>query len=257
MNKKLINLILCSIFIVALLVTLFPTCSLEAKSVKLNKTKITLNIGESKVLKLKNNKKRVRWSSNKKKVATVTQRGMVTARQKGIAIITAKIGKKKYKCTVIVKKRKSSQSASSSAPTSAPDSTEPNTQNIINLTNVDSEKFIKETGKVKDSFANEYTNCYVADTLNDTYVVLYLAKKYSSLNLTIAPTEDRHSKTITYTQIYADNTLVYTSEDITKTTKPINVNLSIENIDTLKIVEVRTSVGDYDKPTLYAGYVSK
>ena len=97
----------------------------------------------------------------------------------------------------------------------------------------------------------------MADTLNDTYAVLYFAQKYNTLNLTIAPTEERHSGTITYTQIYADDILIYTSEDITKTTKPINLNFSVKNVDVLKIVEVRTTLGDYDRPTLYAGDVSK
>ena len=97
----------------------------------------------------------------------------------------------------------------------------------------------------------------MASTLNDTYVVLYLAKKYSTLNLTIAPTEERHSGTITYTQIYADDELIYTSDSVTKTSKPVNLNLNVKNVDLLKIVEVRTTLGDYDKPTLYVGYVSE
>lgn len=259
MNKNLVKSILFSVLTVVLLVTLSPAYSQAAKEIKLNKTKITLNIKETKKLELKNTKKWVRWSSNRKKVATVTQQGKVTAQKKGIAIITAKVGKKKYKCTVIVKKKEVNQSTLSSIPkpTKIPENTEPDTQNIINLTNVDNKKFDKETGKVKDSFTNEYTNCYIADTLNDTYVVLYLAKKYNSLNMIIAPTEDRHSKTITYTQIYADDILIYTSEDITKTTKPINLNLSVKDVDILKIVETRTTLGDYDRPTLYAGYVSK
>lgn len=256
MNKNLAKLLLCGVLTVALLITLFPTYSSAAKKVKLNKSKITLNIGKTKTLKLKNNKKKVKWSSNRKKIATVTQKGKVTARKKGTAIIIAKVGKKKYKCMVIVKKKEVKKSTPSPVPKPT-ENIEQDKQNIINLTNVDNKKFDKETGKVKDSFANEYTNCYIADTLNDTYVVLYLAKKYNSLNMTIAPTEDRHSGTITYTQIYADDILIYTSEDITKTTKPIHINLSVKNVDTLKIVEVRTTLGDYDRPTLYSGYVSK
>ena len=46
--------------------------------------------------------KKVKWSSNKKTIATVTRKGKVTAKKQGTAVITAKIGKKKYKCKVKV-----------------------------------------------------------------------------------------------------------------------------------------------------------
>lgn len=245
------------ILIITLVILVIPTNTLAAKKVKLNKTKIILNVGKTKLLKLKNNKKKIKWSSNKKKIATVTSKGKVIAKRKGTAIITAKVGKRKYKCKVMVKKKITNKSANPKSSQNVPQNTSADKQNIIDLTNIDSDKFNKETGRVKDSFANIYSNCYVTDTLNDTYVILYLAKKYKTLNLTIAPTEDRHSRTITYTQIYADDQLIYTSDDITKTTKPIRLNLNIANIDILKIVEKRTTLGDDDKPTLYAGYVSK
>ena len=80
--------------------------SMEAaakKKVKLNKTKVVLKVGKKTTLKLKNNKKKVKWSSNKKKVATVTKKGVVKAKKKGTAKITAKVGKKKYVCKVTVK----------------------------------------------------------------------------------------------------------------------------------------------------------
>ena len=73
------------------------------KKVKLNKTKVFLKVGKKTTLKLKNNKKKVKWSSNKKKVATVTKKGVVKAKKKGTAKITAKVGKIKYVCKVTVK----------------------------------------------------------------------------------------------------------------------------------------------------------
>ena len=53
-------------------------------------------------MKVKGTKKKVKWSSNKKTIATVTRKGKVTAKKQGTAVITAKIGKKKYKCKVKV-----------------------------------------------------------------------------------------------------------------------------------------------------------
>ena len=77
----------------------------QAASMKLNKTKATIKVGESVTLKVKNKKKKVKWSSNKKSVATVTSKGKVTGKKAGTAKITAKVGTKKLNCTVTVKKK--------------------------------------------------------------------------------------------------------------------------------------------------------
>ena len=47
---------------------------------KLNKTSLTLVTGQSKQLKLIGKSKNVKWSSSKKTVASVTQKGKVTAK---------------------------------------------------------------------------------------------------------------------------------------------------------------------------------
>lgn len=81
-------------------------CSASAKTkkkVKLNKTKLTLTEGKTYKLKLKNNKKKVKWSSAKKSVATVSSVGKIRAKKAGRATITAKASGRKYKCRVTVK----------------------------------------------------------------------------------------------------------------------------------------------------------
>ncbi len=75
----------------------------KSKKVALNKTKLTLYTGKSYTLKLKNNKKKVKWSSSKTNIATVSSKGKVKAKKAGKTTITAKVGKKKYKCKVTVK----------------------------------------------------------------------------------------------------------------------------------------------------------
>lgn len=75
------------------------------KKPKLNKKKVTLYVGKTTKLKVKNTKKKAKWSSSKKSVATVTKAGKVTAKKKGKATITAKVAKKKLKCTVTVKEK--------------------------------------------------------------------------------------------------------------------------------------------------------
>ena len=70
--------------------------------VKLNKTKIVLIKGQTYTLKVQNTKKKVKWSSSKKSIATVNSQGKVTAKEKGTATISAKVGSKTYKCKVTV-----------------------------------------------------------------------------------------------------------------------------------------------------------
>ena len=75
---------------------------------RLDQTKVTLLTNQKVVLNIldkANPEDVVQWSSNKKKIASVNEFGEVTGLKKGKAVITAKIGKKKYKATVTVKKR--------------------------------------------------------------------------------------------------------------------------------------------------------
>lgn len=74
-----------------------------ATTVKLNKRKTTIYVGKTEQLKVKGTKSKVKWSSNKKSVATVSSKGKVKGKKAGTAIITAKVGNKKYKCKVTVK----------------------------------------------------------------------------------------------------------------------------------------------------------
>jgi hypothetical protein len=81
--------------------------------VKLNKTKVTIHVGESYKLKVKGTKKKVTWKSSKKSVVTVNKKGVVTGKKAGKSTITAKVGKKKLKCkiTVIVKAKNNSETS--------------------------------------------------------------------------------------------------------------------------------------------------
>ena len=77
--------------------------SYAAAKVKISKTKATVIKGKTVQLKMKGTKAKVKWSSSKKSIATVNKKGKVTAKKPGKATITAKIGKKKYKCKITVK----------------------------------------------------------------------------------------------------------------------------------------------------------
>ena len=97
MKKKILSL-----FAIAVLVlTLAPTTNVSAKA-KISKKSVTITKGKTYTLKVKGTKKKAKWSSSKKSVATVSKKGKVTGKKKGTATITAKIGKKKYKCKIKV-----------------------------------------------------------------------------------------------------------------------------------------------------------
>lgn len=87
----------------------FGSVTAEAATVKLNKKKATLYVGDTLKLKVKGTKKKVKWSSSKKSVAKVSSKGKVTAKKAGKATITAKVGKKKYKCKITVKSNSNSE----------------------------------------------------------------------------------------------------------------------------------------------------
>lgn len=54
-------------------------------------------------LKMQWAKGKVKWSSSNKKIATVNSKGKVTAKKKGTAKISAKVGGKTYKCRITVR----------------------------------------------------------------------------------------------------------------------------------------------------------
>ena len=101
-TKKLLALI----FAVVLSFSMIPTTNTNAANkVKLSKTKATIYVGKTVTLKLKNNKKKVKWTTSNKKIATVSKKGKVKGKKAGKVTITAKVRKKKYKCKITVKKK--------------------------------------------------------------------------------------------------------------------------------------------------------
>lgn len=76
-----------------------------AEDIKLNKSKLTIEVGRTYTLKVNGTKEKVTWSSSNTKIAKVDKSGKVTGVKKGSATITATVGGKKYTCKVTVKKK--------------------------------------------------------------------------------------------------------------------------------------------------------
>ena len=102
-RKSVLKIIL--IFIV-LFGTLFVISNKSYAAVRLSSKSIIRAKGTTYTLKVKGTKKKAKWYSSNKKVATVSKKGNITATGKGTATITAKVGSKKYKCKVKVVKPK-------------------------------------------------------------------------------------------------------------------------------------------------------
>lgn len=102
--------IMAVIFAMAIMITAIPMQADAA--VKLNATKKTLYVGEQTTLKVTGTKSKIKWSTSNKKVATVTQKGKVTAKSEGSATIKAMTGKKTLSCKITVKEKDSSFSYS-------------------------------------------------------------------------------------------------------------------------------------------------
>lgn len=78
----------------------------KEKKIRLNHTSITVKNGKSVQLKLLGTSKKklrsVKWSSTNEYNASVNRNGKVTGKRLGSVTITAKVGKKKYRCKVKV-----------------------------------------------------------------------------------------------------------------------------------------------------------
>lgn len=71
-----------------------------ANSIRLNKDYVQGTIGKKVQLKVLGTKKKVTWSSDNTRVATVNAKGVVTGKRQGEAFIIAKVGNKKLYCDV-------------------------------------------------------------------------------------------------------------------------------------------------------------
>ena len=77
----------------------------EAATVRLDQKNFTLTAGERFTLNIKGTGKKATCTSSNKRIATVTKKGCnVVAKKAGKVTITAKVGSKKVKCKVTVKK---------------------------------------------------------------------------------------------------------------------------------------------------------
>lgn len=99
-----------TVILLAAIMALAMAVPVSAATVKINKTKATICTGQTMQLKMVGTKAKPKWSSNSRN-AVVNSTGKVTAKARGTATITAKIGKKSYRCMIIIESPKISSTS--------------------------------------------------------------------------------------------------------------------------------------------------
>lgn len=192
-----------SFLLLLMMVAIFAPVKTQAK-IKLNAKSKTLTVGKTCKLKVKGTKKKVKWSSTKKSVATVTKKGKVKAKKAGKCTIKAKVAGKTLKCKITVK----------------------NSSDLIKILPLDSnyDLLVKEIKKSanKDSDGNPYiTNTSSADNGNRTTTDT-LTYVNSSQKLKFVTTTKIGSATQTASMFYGKS-------DTTQATVTITYKDSLDN----------------------------
>ncbi len=106
MSQKIFKSIVSVLLAVFMLIPLTMTSAYAASDVKLSKTSLSITEGKTSKLKVTGTSKSVTWSSSNKKIASVSEDGVVTAKSVGTAKITAKTGGEVLTCKVTVNTNK-------------------------------------------------------------------------------------------------------------------------------------------------------
>lgn len=204
----------------AVIFSSLPAASADAKAkIKLSQTKLSLDQGRSATLKVKGAKGKVKWSSNKKKVAKVNNKGKVTAVSVGTAKITAKVGGKKLKCTVNVG---------------------PATRNLTKVTLSTSSGV--EVVTDADAFGKNRKNMLQFDASLNAFARYNLDGKYSTFKTTIvAGNRSNDNINIKYS-IFVDGVLKKTFIS-TKKKKATAISIDVKGAKSLAIYS--SNSGDY------------
>ena len=109
-----------TVILLAMLVIIF---TVPVYAAKINRKKVTITVGNTVKLKVTGVRGKIKWNSSNKKVAIVSSKGKVKGKKAGRAIITAKVGSKKYICKVVVKEASlaTAQSKASEVPPITPE----------------------------------------------------------------------------------------------------------------------------------------
>lgn len=223
-----------------------PSTESQAAKMKLNRSSATITVGKKVTLKVKGTKKKVKWTTSKKAIASVSGKGVVTGKKVGMATITAKVGKKKFRCKVTVKAKK----------TTVQNTTRNTTQNTTQNT---TKTTVPTPAPVINNPVQSNTNTVSTDQLAANCAVK-LTKLSDGVLVTVTNnnTQQIDSLTVTYTLKDENNTEVQSSSvdfDYLASGKSydqyISVPLEYFSVDLTK------STTKVDMVDIYMNYVDK
>ena len=223
--------------------------------IRLNKKKVTIKVGGKVTLKLKNAKKKVTWKSSKKKVASVSAKGIVRGKSAGTAKITAKSNKKSYTCTVIVKEKRDSfvepdetEMPGTTVPTAKPTevpTTKPTRVPTAKPTGEPTKVPVNPTGNPTKAPTGEPTKAPVNPTSNPTKVPASEAPADPTGNPTKAPADPTPEPTTAPTAAPSGNALTIGKYSL-------SIGMSFQDAQNIL---VSGSVDEGISPQGYASYV--
>lgn len=229
-NSKVFKVLLIFTFIAAMFINTKAIPAYAAKKMSISDKIVTLMVGKSQQISIINKKKhKVKWTSNKKEVATVDSKGMITAKSVGVAKITGKVLGKKYTCTVKV----------------SPAHLYPFEMFKVYSGDTDCYRWNEH----KDTLANVYPNSLWihfngAYRSKDNSLEYYLGGKYSGISGKVAfGIKNKKDMGDLCLIIYADEKEVYRTGPINERTEPIDFDVDIENASFIKFSVEKLSGG--------------
>lgn len=94
-----------SLLVMICVLTAFPVLTQAKREVSISPSEKTIAVGKTVTIKLKNNSKKVKWSTSNKKIKILSKsnkQAKIKGIKKGTSYVKAKVGGKTYKCKIVV-----------------------------------------------------------------------------------------------------------------------------------------------------------